>query len=165
MLYLVRHAIAAEPGPEYPDDSRRPLTAHGIERFRECVAGLAAAAIEIDEIVTSPFVRARQTAGLLAEGLAGRPRITTLRALAMGGSPAEVIDGLARGVQARSMALVGHMPGIGDLTARLVGARRGFDFRKGAIACVELDGLPPRGPGTLRWFMPPRLLRRLGGRT
>lgn len=162
-LYLVRHAIAAERGPDHPDDSRRPLTTRGVERFRECVVGLAAAGVEIDEILTSPYVRARQTADLLAEGFERRPKITTMHALAVEGSPVEVIDTLARYAKRPRVALVGHMPSIGDLAARLAGQRRGLDFKKGAVACIELDGLPPTGPGTLAWFLPPRLLRRLGG--
>jgi phosphohistidine phosphatase len=162
-LYLVRHAIAADRGPDYPDDSRRPLTPKGVERFRECVAGLVAAGVEIDEILTSPYVRARQTAELLAEGFEKRPRIANLHALAAeGGNPAEVIDALARHAKRRHLALVGHAPSIGLVTARLVGERRGFDFKKGGVACVEVEALPLPRPGTLCWFLPPRLLRLLG---
>lgn len=161
LVYLVRHAIAAERGSEYPDDSRRPLTAKGIERFRECVQGMAAAGVVIDEVFTSPYVRARQTADLLVEGLEPRPKLTSLHALAVGGSMADVIDTLGRTVRRQHIALVGHEPAIGVLAARLTGQRRPLAFKKGAVACVELDALPPTRPGTLQWFLPPRLLRRL----
>ncbi|HET9361040.1 MAG TPA: phosphoglycerate mutase family protein, partial [Vicinamibacterales bacterium] len=68
-LYLVRHAIAAERGEAWPDDDTRPLTERGIARFKEGVAGLGRLDAVIDEILTSPLVRARQTADLLSAGL------------------------------------------------------------------------------------------------
>jgi len=68
-LYIVRHAIAAERGDEWPDDTKRPLTEQGINKFKEAVEGLESLDVEIDEIFTSPFVRAKQTANLLAHGL------------------------------------------------------------------------------------------------
>ena len=71
-LYLVRHAIAAERGDEWPDDSKRPLTEAGINRFKEAVEGLAWLDVGIDEIFTSPLVRAKQTATLMSELNAGR---------------------------------------------------------------------------------------------
>lgn len=163
-IYLVRHALAAERGADYPDDSRRPLTPKGIERFREGVAGLVAAGVEIDEILTSPYVRARQTAELLAEGFERRPKITNMHALAVEGSPVEVIDTLARHAKRKRLALVGHEPAIGLLAARLTGQRRAIAFRKGAVACVEVDALPLARPGTLLWFLPLRLLRKLAAR-
>ena len=61
-LYLVRHAIAAERGSEWPDDTKRPLTERGISRFKEAVKGLRHLDVTVDEIFTSPLVRARQTA-------------------------------------------------------------------------------------------------------
>ncbi len=72
-LYLVRHAIAAERGEQYPDDAKRPLTTQGMTRFRKAVRGLAELDVEVDLILTSPFVRARQTADILSEQLRGHP--------------------------------------------------------------------------------------------
>lgn len=164
LLYLVRHAIAAERGADYPDDSRRPLTPKGAERFRECVAGLSAAGVQIEEVLTSPYVRARQTAELLAEGLEPRPKITNMHALAVDGSAVEVVDTLARHAKRRSLALVGHEPSMGTLAARLLGQRRPLAFKKGAVACLEVEALPVTRPGTLQWFLPPRLLRQLAGK-
>ena len=61
-LYLVRHAIAAERGPKYPDDRKRPLTPEGIKRFKDAVHGLVALDLELDVILTSPLTRAEETA-------------------------------------------------------------------------------------------------------
>jgi phosphohistidine phosphatase SixA len=63
-LYLVRHAIVADRGDEWPDDTKRPLTKRGIGRFRECVTGLRELKATVDEIFTSPLVRAKQTADI-----------------------------------------------------------------------------------------------------
>src|SRR5258705_11225555 len=95
-LYLVRHAIAAQRGEEWPDDAKRPLTDAGIIRFREVVKGLAWLEVEIDEIFTSPLVRANQTATLLAEGLGSKTSVKTLEALAPGHTPRQVMNELSR---------------------------------------------------------------------
>jgi phosphohistidine phosphatase len=142
-VYLVRHAIAAERGPSYPDDRLRPLTPDGVARFRQSVGGLRALGTAIDVILSSPLVRARETAELLAAGLSGKPPIETLEALAPGGRPAAIVEAL------------------GDLGSRLLGARGSLEFRKGAVALIELEGTTPGGPGTLRWLLPPRALRKL----
>ena len=73
-LYLVRHAVAAERGEEWPDDSKRPLTARGIARFKEVVQGLNVLDVAIDEVFTSPLIRAKQTADVLAAGVTGSRR-------------------------------------------------------------------------------------------
>ena len=72
-LYLVRHAIAAKRGDEWPDDTKRPLTRKGVWRMREITAGLDALDVAIDVVVTSPLVRARDTAQLLIAGQSRRP--------------------------------------------------------------------------------------------
>ena len=72
-LYLVRHAIAAERGPKYPDDTLRPLTPAGSKRFSKSVPGLIEMDVVIDFVLTSPLVRARETAQLLAARLKPKP--------------------------------------------------------------------------------------------
>ena len=160
-LYLVRHAPAAERGSEWPDDTLRPLTPDGASRFKKIVAGMAASGVEIDLIVTSPLVRCRQTAEILAEGLRGRPRLIPADALAPGGGPAAVIAELARVARRPRVALVGHEPDLGQLAGRLLGLKRAPEFRKGGACRIDVDGLPPGGPGLLVWFAPPRMLRRM----
>ncbi len=88
-LYLVRHAVAAERGDDWPDDTKRPLTADGTSRFRDAVDGLVWFGVGMDEIFTSPLVRARQTADLLAAGLAEHPPVKTLDELAPGNEAKE----------------------------------------------------------------------------
>jgi len=159
-LYLVRHAVAAPRGDAWPDDGLRPLTARGVSRFTEVVAGLRASGLSLDEIWTSPLVRARQTADLLRTGLPGRPRVRVLEPLASGASPAATLAALARHRPGRRIALVGHEPGLGLLTAALIGASRPVPFRKGGVCRIDVSRLRS-GSGALIWMLPPRLLRAL----
>jgi phosphohistidine phosphatase len=158
-LYLIRHGLAEERGDSWPDDAKRPLTDEGMSRLRKQVRGLARLGISLDMILTSPFVRARQTAEIVAGGLDPQPHVATLDSLAPDGSYADVLADLAKHTRRSCIALVGHEPGIGELAARLIGARHRLPFKKGAICCIEVDSLPPGGPGDLRWFLPPRILR------
>jgi phosphohistidine phosphatase len=161
-LYIVRHAIAAERGDDWPDDSKRPLTERGISRFKEGVGGLKGLDAIIDEIFTSPLVRARQTADLLAAGVDGQPTVKVLDALAPGHPPATVMAQLTKAARRRRLALVGHEPDLGELAAYLIGARRPLPFKKGGMCRVDVAGLSSKAAGTLVWFVTPKLLRRLG---
>jgi phosphohistidine phosphatase len=160
-IYLVRHAPAGERGPEWPDDTLRPLTAEGRKSFQKVVKGLAAADVELDVIFTSPLVRCRQTADILSSGLRGKPRVQAIDSLAPGGGASAVIAELGAIVKKPRVAVVGHEPDLGKLAAHLLGLKRAPEFRKGGVARIDLPGLPPSGPGLLVWFAPPRLLRRM----
>jgi phosphohistidine phosphatase len=161
-LYLIRHGLAAERGDTYPDDSKRPLTSQGIARVRKEGKALDALGVTIAHIITSPLVRAKQTAEALAESMKSHPDVSTSDALAPAGTPAGVIQELGRHARKGSIALVGHEPNIGELAARLIGARAPLEFKKGAICLIEFEVLPPKGTGQLRWFVTPKMLRRLG---
>lgn len=161
-LYLVRHAIAAERGTEWPDDARRPLTERGIARFTEVVAGLAWFGVAPDDIYTSPLVRARQTAQILAKGVEGHPAVKVLDALAPGHAPADVVRALAEVSTRRHLALVGHEPGLGELAAFLIGSRRPIPFRKGGVCRIDLESIGSKRSGELQWCLPPKVLRKLG---
>jgi phosphohistidine phosphatase len=161
-LYVVRHAIAAERGPDWPDDDKRPLTEKGISRFKEGVAGLTWLDVVLDEIFTSPLVRAKQTADLLAADIPGKPQVKLLPALAPGTGPEEVMTQLAKTARRRRIAVVGHEPGLGELAAHLLGARRPLPFRKGGVSRIDLQGLTGKRPGSLIWFVTPKMLRELG---
>ena len=161
-LYLIRHGLAAERGDEYPDDSKRPLTSQGIARLRREAKALDALGVTIAHIISSPLVRAKQTADALAESLKSHPSVSTSDALAPAGTPAAVIQEVARQARRGSLALVGHEPNIGELAGRLIGARTPIEFKKGAVCLIEFDAFPPKGAGQLRWFATPKMLRRLG---
>lgn len=161
-LYLIRHGVAGARGEAYPDDTKRPLTPQGVSQLRRAAKGLDALGVEFDEILTSPLVRARQTAEVIAQALAPRTPVTPLDALAPGVAPAAVVSALADHARHRSIALVGHEPGLGELAARLIGTRAPIPFKKGAVCRIDLEALPPARPGRLCWFATPKMLRKLG---
>jgi len=160
-LYLVRHAIAAERGEDWPDDDKRPLTARGVARFKESVSGLSRLDVAVDEIFTSPLVRAKQTAEILAGGLPGKPTVKVLDALSPGHAPGSILAQLARTARRRRLALVGHEPGLGELAAHLIGAGRALTFKKGGVCRIDVESLSSRRPGALNWFVTPKVLRGL----
>jgi phosphohistidine phosphatase len=166
--YLVRHAIAEERGAAWPDDAARPLSRQGANRMVQVVGGLSALGVTIDQVVSSPLVRARQTAELLAASVdrhAGRVAadVIVLPELAPDVAPDATMRALASATEASSVALVGHEPDLGLLAAWLLGADRPLPFKKGAVCRIDVRRWPARaGSGELIWFAPPKLLRLAG---
>lgn len=162
-LYVIRHAIAEERGNAWPDDAWRPLSAQGRAQMRKAARGLEQLGVTFGVILSSPLVRARQTAEIVAEALAIRPEIIVVDSLSPEGSYADVMADLVKQPARRAIALVGHEPNIGELAARLAGSRHAFAFKKGGVCRIDVESIPPDGPGTLRWFLPPAILRAIGG--
>ncbi|HEY8550797.1 MAG TPA: phosphohistidine phosphatase SixA [Vicinamibacterales bacterium] len=164
-LHLIRHAIAEERGPAWPDDRVRPLSDEGRRCMKRQAAGFVSLGDRPDLILTSPLVRTRQTADIVAAAFDDPPRIVELPALAPDGKPKEVAQALETYSRRPSLALVGHEPGLGELAAFLIGARAPLPFKKGGMALIEVALLPPpAGSGELRWLLPPRILRRLSSK-
>ena len=161
-IYLVRHGLAAEQGPDYPSDEDRPLTDEGIERLRAQALGMRELRVRLDWVLTSPLLRAAQTAEVLAAGVGCETPMVPVDALRPGGRYDALMAALGRLGDDRSVALVGHMPSMGAIAARLIGAAEPLPFKKGAVCCIEVDRLPPAQAGRLHWFLPPRALRALG---
>lgn len=160
-LYVIRHGLAEERSEAWPDDNKRPLTPDGVSRMRKATRGLANLGVTIDIVLTSPLVRARQTAEIVAGGLEPRPSLINIDSLAPDGSYAAIIADLEKHGRRQRIALVGHEPSIGDLAARLIGSRHALEFKKGAICRIDLDEVPPVSPGDLRWMLTPKILRAL----
>ena len=160
-LYLIRHGLAAERGKEWPDDSKRPLTPEGLVSLRKEARALNKLEVTFDQIVSSPLVRTRQTADVFSEELKGHPEIVLSDALAPAGTPAAIIQEIGKHVRKARLALVGHEPNLGELAGELIGARAALEFKKGGICRVDFDVLPPKGTGRLRWFVTPKMLRKM----
>ncbi len=159
-LIVVRHAIAVPRGTPGIADEKRPLTPEGEERFKEAAAGIARLFERPDALLTSPWLRARQTAGILAKAWRG---IEPTETEALAGRPfAEQAAVLDRHPAKATVAIVGHEPHLSALLARLVGARHGErrEMKKGGIALLDVPGRLAEG-GTLLMFVPPKLLRQL----
>jgi phosphohistidine phosphatase len=163
-LYIMRHGLAVARGSvRFSDDAQRPLVPEGKEKMREIAEGLKRMGFEVDWIVTSPLVRAVETAGIIAESLASRPPVEVCEAMRPGGSPEEVIAFLAKCPNRTSVLVVGHEPDLSELAARLIGAgsHANLAFKKGGCCMISFDEFPPRSPGQLVWWLTPRLLRKL----
>jgi len=132
-----------------------------MSRMRKAVRGLARVGVCIDVVLTSPLVRARQTADIVAGGLTPRPSIVNIDSLAPAGSYAAVVKDLEKHARKNHIALVGHEPMLGELAARLIGSRHPIEFKKGAVCRIDVDNLPPAGPGDLQWMLTPKIMRAL----
>src|SRR5690349_8888494 len=113
-LYIIRHAVAQERGDKWPDDSKRPLTPDGAAKMRGVADGLLSLDVELDVVLTSPFVRASQTAEIVAKAFKAKPQIVPLQVLEPGGTAAKVAQALAPYAKAKGVALVGHEPDLGE---------------------------------------------------
>jgi len=158
-IYVIRHGVAEERGEAWPDDTKRPLTPEGISRLRKVARGLINLGVSFEVVLTSPLVRAKQTADAIAGAFDARPPIVTIDSLSPGSSYASLLLDLEKQSRRSRIALVGHEPGLGEFAARLAGSRHPFEFKKGAVCRVDIETLPPAGSGALRWFLTPKILR------
>ena len=166
-VYLLRHGIAvAGDQPGIASDAERPLTPKGIKRMRAAAQGLRRLKISFDAILTSPLVRARQTAEIVAAALGRENRLEEVSELAPESSVDHLISGLTRFQDKEDLLLVGHNPLLTHASSFLIAGKKQtsfqIDLKKGGLCCIEIDGLPPGTPGTLHWFLTPKQLRRLG---
>jgi len=162
-LYVFRHGIA-EPGSDVTPDSDRPLSPLGIERTLSAAKGLAHFADQPNVILTSPKDRARQTAGILGDVFDLIPEIISVLA---DGSPVEVIHMLRQREEDRVL-IVGHEPTLSEVIESLCTHKSlpGFiEMKKASCALIDAPLHPndTPGPAILKWLLPPRALRVLGG--
>jgi phosphohistidine phosphatase len=164
-LYIMRHGIAVMRGAAaFLDDTKRPLTPEGKQKTRAIASGLVRLGFEADWIVTSPLVRAVETAEIVGELLSSKPPLDFCDALRPGGSGEALIAFLAKRPKCRRVLVVGHEPDLGELAARLIGAGRNahMQFKKGGCCLITFNEFPPKSPGQLVWWLTPRILRKLG---
>jgi phosphohistidine phosphatase len=153
-LYLLRHAHAGNSASWTGDDAARPLSDRGKDQARKLGKLLAERGVVPDTILTSPKVRAHQTANLVADALG--IGVTTDERLAEEFGLDDLAEMMA-GVGSGSLMVVGHDPDFSDMLATLVGAAD-IPMRKGALARIDVQ--MPLGPGcgVLRYLLPPELL-------
>jgi phosphohistidine phosphatase len=160
-LLIIRHAIAFERDRHrWREDAARPLSPDGISRARKAAAGLKKLAPRPQRLLTSPLVRARQTAQILTD-VAGWPAAEEALELSPGEPAAAVLALLAKN-RNKLTALVGHQPGLGQLLAACLLRRGGslpVELKKNAVACLSFDGEPRAGHAALEWLATPRMLR------
>jgi phosphohistidine phosphatase len=158
-LYLVRHGVAVSHGsPGISSDAERGLSNKGIVKVRRNARALACIGVEMDEIWTSPLIRARQTADLLAEGLQITAPVRVVEYLQPEGKFEALTSELEQHLEQAGIALVGHEPYLGELaTYLLTGVRSSsFRFKKGGVACIEVYDATPPIHCQLRWLVTPK---------
>lgn len=166
-LYLMRHGIAAprEESRGIPD-AERPLTEKGVRRTAEVAEGLVALGVACDRIFTSPLLRARQTAEIVAKALKLEDRVEEWPELGDRGSNEAFIRRLrvAESKSLKAVLLIGHEPQFSELTSLLLSGAQdiSIDFKKAGVCCLELGSPLKWGQATLRWFLTPKHLVLLG---
>ncbi len=156
-IYILRHGVAEEPQIGQPD-SERALTADGRKKLRNVLRAAASAGVAPSLLLTSPYKRAVQTAQLAAEILEYKGELLRTKALEPSSSPKTVWDEIRVHKDEAQILLAGHEPLFSRLTAYLLGSQNlQVDFKKGTMACVELERFPAEPHGVLRWILTPKL--------
>jgi len=154
-VHFLRHGLAEERETWSGDDSQRPLTEKGKKKLVMLAGVLRDLNLNLDLILTSPYLRAAQTAEIVAREL-GIPAILLEDSrLEPGFSEQELAAILNDHANAKSIMLVGHEPDFSETVSALIGGGR-LTFKKAGLACVEMISLSPP-QGDLVWLVPPRL--------
>lgn len=161
-LYVLRHAAAVDGASFAGPDADRPLTPEGREKFVALAEVLARLGVRPRHLWSSPLVRARQTAEILAKAL-DVSRVEETDILACGARPRRVIE-LASSAGEGPAIVVGHEPDLGELVATAIGAEAPLPLQKGAVAGLSFEEAVKAGRGRLFLWLTPADARRLAGR-
>ncbi|MBV9103059.1 MAG: phosphohistidine phosphatase SixA [Candidatus Eremiobacteraeota bacterium] len=155
-LFFLRHGLAGDPAEWRGDDFDRPLTKEGRKRLKHQGKVFAKLPLELDTIVTSPLVRARETADIVADALDGKNRVVSDPRLGPGFDRQRLSAILDEHRDAETVMLVGHEPSMSQTIVDIVGGGR-IDLKKGGLAYVDV---PERTAlrGTLVWLVAPKVL-------
>ena len=160
-LYMIRHAIAVDEGTsEHEEDSQRPLTEKGKKKMRQIAKGLRSLGVEFDLILSSPYVRARETAEILADVFKLKADVAFSDNLIPMGDPDLLIAEMNEKYNANSVALVGHEPFLTALIGLLVSENASMDMtlKKGGVCRLSADDLHHTHKATLEWLLTPGIL-------
>ncbi len=164
-LYLLRHAIAVERGtPGFETDHLRPLTDDGRAKMERIAAGMRSLNLQFDLILTSPYVRAHETAEIAATALRQEKLLRHEPTLQADRSPQEFVAKLAGKLGAHQRILaVGHEPFLSSLATLLLGLPGGsaLTMKKGSLCKLVIARLKPRPSARLEWLLTPKQLRLL----
>ena len=154
MLCFLRHAEAEDSAAS---DHERKLTPKGLEQAAKAGKFLARAGILPDLIITSPVVRAKQTAAIVSHLLG--VDLVEARWLSCGMEPKDCLSGISAFSSKESILLVGHEPDFSETIAALIGLSdpSALKIRKASLVVIDLAGLNP-GCGQLQFLIPARLL-------
>ena len=159
-LYILRHAIAIERGtPGYENDAERPLTPKGERKLGRIARAMRRLDLELDLVLTSPYVRARQTAERVVEVLKLEKRMEFTDTLIPGGDSTALVNLISSHPQApENVLLVGHEPYLSGLVSLLVAGAEGFvvELKKGGLCKLTVDQLKHGRCAELSWLLTPK---------
>lgn len=169
-LYLLRHGIALQQDdPSVNSDAERPLSHKGVKRMRKAAKGIRRLGIPLDALLTSPLLRARQTAEIVASALGMEDHLEEISGLAPESTVEHLMFGLTRYQDREHILLVGHEPLLSDTLSYLLSGRQPcplqVELKKASLCRLEIDALPNQTPGKLHWLLTPKQLRAFGERT
>jgi len=167
-LYLLRHGLVVERGtPGFENDDTRPLTPKGRRQLRKISAAFQTLELDFDLILSSPLVRARQTAEIVAAQMKLKKNLVFADELSPGGSAKNLVEKiLSLKPLPKNLLLVGHEPDLGKLISFLVSGKTsaGFALKKAGLAKLEVKSLHAGQCATLAWLLTPSQLKLLAGR-
>ena len=156
-IYLLRHGIA-EPAQAGQPDADRALTPEGKRKLREVLRVAKSSGVKPTLILTSPYRRALETAEVAGQALGYRGELLQTKALAPGSNVKEVWEELRVHRNEGQLLLSGHEPQFSQLFAYLLASPAlQVDFKKGALARVDVEQFGSEPRGVLRWMMPSKL--------
>jgi phosphohistidine phosphatase len=158
-IYILRHGIAVERGSRsYKKDSERPLTEEGVEKMHEIAGTIAEMDLKFDLILSSPLVRAQQTAAIVVEELGGEVTFTDF--LVPGADAKELIAEI-NDEKPRQVLLVGHEPDLSQLISLLTSGSDNvaIELKKGGLCKLTSEKLAFGQCATLNWLLTPKQLR------
>lgn len=163
-VILIRHAKAGDRDPNtWPNDDNRPLTSDGVDEQHQAATVMKKMGIRFDFLLTSPMLRARQSAEAVAEAYRWPEEPQLTEALGHGYSVAAVVRLLAKFPPDSRVALVGHEPDLSRLAAALIssGGSTRIGLKKSGVVGIEFEGAAEAGAGTLVYQLKPGHLRKL----
>ena len=162
-LFIIRHAVAEERGDAWPDDAKRPLSEDGAARMRKAARGLDRLGVTLDVVVTSPLVRAKQTAEIVAAAMNPRPPIVSIESLAPDGTFQDIIADLEKQAKRSRIAIVGHEPLLSHAASWfLSGLRSSFiELGTGGVLHLHFPDEIGAGRAQLVFALSPKQLRKL----
>ena len=165
-LYIIRHAIAVDQATsDYESDSERPLTDKGRKKMRQIAKALRNLGVEFDLILSSPYLRACETAEILADVFKMKKKLVFSDNLIPLGNPELLIGEINEKYSVDSLALVGHEPHLSTLIGMLVteNAKLDITLKKGGVCYLSADDLHHSDHrATLEWLLTPGILMEIG---
>ena len=160
-IYLMRHGIASEPdGPGFEDDRQRPLTARGRDIINKIARALKKLDVKPELILSSPYVRAEQTAAILAKEFDRQQHLIFSDLLVPTGEADAIISAIVKNYMADELLIVSHVPCLNLLVSFLAAADLdlAINIKKGGVCCLLADDLRLDRRASLEWLLTPKFL-------